>query len=93
MYAFSSENWKRTEEEVSAIMSLAVRMVTLKTSDYKRRGVRIMFIGRRDRLQPQVLQAMDRCEPPALLTACRAMHGLRVVVRSVADGPCSQVHG
>jgi hypothetical protein len=55
-----SENWKRSHEEVSALMGMFIRMVDSKTAEYKDRGIRVLFVGRRDRLPEGVVAAMER---------------------------------
>ena len=45
LYAFSTENWKRPEKEISAIMSLLSEYLYRKTPEMKRSGVRLSFIG------------------------------------------------
>jgi len=59
-YAFSSENWRRSAEEVSALMGLLLRVIEMKTSDFAARGIRMLFIGRRDRLSEANVAAMER---------------------------------
>ena len=50
IYAFSSENWKRSPAEVSDLMSLLRLYLQRNVSDLHKEGVRIRFIGDRDRL-------------------------------------------
>jgi len=45
LYAFSTENWKRPQEEVDAIMDLLVFMLERETEELNRNGVRLMTIG------------------------------------------------
>ena len=62
VFAFSTENWNRAQEEVGFLMDLIEYAVTADLEDYKARGVRLRVIGRRDRLRPSVLAAIDRAE-------------------------------
>ena len=50
VYAFSTENWTRPEPEVSGIMSLFVERIRREAPELDEEGVRLRFIGRRDRL-------------------------------------------
>src|SRR5258708_37799021 len=50
LYAFSSDNWQRPETEVSALFSLLRRYLQSETANCVKNGVRISFVGRRDRL-------------------------------------------
>jgi undecaprenyl diphosphate synthase len=50
LYAFSSDNWQRPETEVNALFSLLRRYLQSETANCVKNGVRISFVGRRDRL-------------------------------------------
>ncbi len=50
VYAFSTENWKRSEEEVSGLMKLLFHFVTTKADELIGNGVRFRAIGRRNDL-------------------------------------------
>ena len=50
VYAFSTENWKRSEEEVSYLMGLMKRYLTQNKKDALRKGIRIRVIGDKSRL-------------------------------------------
>jgi undecaprenyl diphosphate synthase len=47
LFAFSSENWQRPQEEVGALMRLFLRMLDSAVDELGRRGVRLAFIGDR----------------------------------------------
>lgn len=47
LFAFSSENWNRPQEEVGALMKLFLRMLDSEVDELQRRGVRVAFIGDR----------------------------------------------
>ncbi|HEU0152128.1 MAG TPA: polyprenyl diphosphate synthase [Arenimonas sp.] len=47
LFAFSSENWNRPQEEVGALMKLFLRMLDSEVDELHRRGVRVAFIGDR----------------------------------------------
>lgn len=50
VYAFSTENWKRSEDEVSYLMGLMKRYLIKNKKDALRKGIRIRVIGDRSRL-------------------------------------------
>jgi undecaprenyl diphosphate synthase len=58
LFAFSSENWKRPEEEVSTLMSLFVTSLKKNTAELNKNDIRIRFIGDRtafsDKLRAQI---------------------------------------
>jgi len=62
VFAFSTENWKRTEEEVGFLMDLLERALRNELEDFKKKGVRIRVLGRREGVRPSVLQAIEAAE-------------------------------
>ncbi|CUH68595.1 Ditrans,polycis-undecaprenyl-diphosphate synthase ((2E,6E)-farnesyl-diphosphate specific) [Thalassovita gelatinovora] len=66
IFAFSTENWKRTQVEVAGLMSLFRRYITKEAKALHDEGVRVRFIGDRVRLDKKLIAMMDELE---LLTA------------------------
>ncbi len=66
IFAFSTENWKRTQAEVAGLMSLFRRYIAREARALMREGVRVRFIGDRIRLDEKLVALMDELE---LLTA------------------------
>ncbi|MEM9317590.1 MAG: polyprenyl diphosphate synthase [Pseudomonadota bacterium] len=66
IFAFSTENWKRTQSEVAGLMTLFKRYIRRESQALFDEGVRVRFIGDRVRLEPQLVDLMDSLE---LLTA------------------------
>ena len=62
LYAFSSDNWRRPSAEVSALMRLFRQYLRGEIRECRDHGVRIVVIGRRDRLPSAVLSAIEECE-------------------------------
>ncbi len=62
IFAFSTENWKRTQVEVSGLMSLFRRYITKEANALFAEGVRVRFIGDRPRLDPKLQKLMDELE-------------------------------
>lgn len=77
LYAFSADNWQRPPREVAALMGLLRRFVVAEAAGLARAGVRLSFIGRRDRLPVAMVEAIARAE--ALTAAGQRLH-LRVAV-------------
>lgn len=59
-YIFSTENWKRAEEEVSYLMGLVVKAVEKHLDTYHEAGIRLVHLGSRQNLNEKVLEAIDR---------------------------------
>lgn len=61
-YIFSTENWKRSKEEVSHIMDLVYKMVTRDLDKFHAKGVRLRWLGVRDQLEPQMIEVLEAAE-------------------------------
>ena len=59
VYAFSTENWKRSEEEVSYIMSLPKVFFRSYLKELMENNVKVMMIGEKDRLPKETREIMD----------------------------------
>ncbi|MGN7725754.1 polyprenyl diphosphate synthase [Luteimonas sp. 22616] len=62
LFAFSSENWGRPEEEVGALMKLFLNALEREVVELHRRGVRVRFIGERERFNAQIRERMQAAE-------------------------------
>ncbi len=62
VFAFSTENWKRTQAEVSGLMKLFRRYMMDEALDLVSAGVRVRFIGDRIRLDESLVAVMDELE-------------------------------
>ena len=62
VYAFSTENWKRSTEEVSGLMSLLSRYIRTKGKQLVKDGVRFRVIGRRADLSPKLQKEIAALE-------------------------------
>jgi undecaprenyl diphosphate synthase len=62
LFAFSSENWKRPEEEVTTLMKLFLRMLNTEIEELHRQGVRIRFIGQRRDFSAEIQSKMAWAE-------------------------------
>ncbi|WP_375227619.1 polyprenyl diphosphate synthase [Roseobacter sp. S98] len=62
IFAFSTENWKRTQVEVAGLMSLFRRYIIKETRALRANGVRVRFIGDRDRLDDKLIVLMNDLE-------------------------------
>ena len=102
IFAFSTENWKRTQTEVTGLMTLFKRYIRREAADLVKNGIRVRFIGDRSRLEPVLQNMMGELED---LTACNSTVNLTIAInygsrdevgraigqiaRDVADGTIS----
>jgi undecaprenyl diphosphate synthase len=62
VYAFSTENWTRSQDEVDALMEIFGETIDRELHDLAREGVRTRFIGRRDRAPEWLREKMGQLE-------------------------------
>jgi undecaprenyl diphosphate synthase len=62
IYAFSTENWKRSTEEVLGLMAIFARYIQREADRLAAEGVRMRFIGDRTRLDPKLQRLMSGIE-------------------------------
>jgi undecaprenyl diphosphate synthase len=77
LYAFSADNWGRPPREVGALLKLFKRYLLTETERCIQQQVRLNIIGRRDRLGPELLRAVEHGERQT--AHCTSMH-LRMAV-------------
>jgi undecaprenyl diphosphate synthase len=62
LYAFSAANWARPSTEVSALFTLLRRHLLTQTPRCLEQSIRVEVIGRRDRLAPRLVRAIEQSE-------------------------------
>jgi undecaprenyl diphosphate synthase len=62
VYAFSTENWSRPDEEVEDLMEIFGETIERELPDLARQGVRARFLGRRDRAPEELRAQMEGLE-------------------------------
>jgi undecaprenyl diphosphate synthase len=77
LYAFSTENWKRPQHEVNALMTLFRRHLASETPQCVEKGIRLKVVGRRDRLDTALVAAIEQAERA---TAAGSRLRLRIAV-------------
>jgi undecaprenyl diphosphate synthase len=58
VYSFSTENWSRPEEEVRGLFEMMGERIGTETPELKQEGVRMRYIGRREGLDPALVERM-----------------------------------
>lgn len=77
VWAFSTENWKRDPAEVTYLMQIYEHWFQSNLETAKEERIRILHIGRRDRIPASLLQTITRCEEE---TASHTDHTLVVAL-------------
>ncbi len=62
LFAFSSENWKRPQQEVGMLMKLMVEALDREVDELDQQGVQLRFVGDRARLTPVIRERMTHAE-------------------------------
>ena len=76
LYAFSSENWKRPEDEVSDLMGLMRRFIKSDLPEFVANDVRLKIIGDYKALEPDIVEILE----DALARTAQGSHTLAVAL-------------
>lgn len=61
-YAFSTENWKRSKEEVDHLMGLLRNILDHEVAALKKEGVKLRFIGETERFPKDIIEKLENME-------------------------------
>jgi undecaprenyl diphosphate synthase len=61
-YAFSTENWKRTKDEVEYLMDLVLKLATNELAELDQKGYRTIFLGTEEGVDPKIVKAIRSAE-------------------------------
>jgi undecaprenyl diphosphate synthase len=101
VYAFSSDNWRRPAAEVGALMELFGRYLESEAARCRQYGIRIVALGRRDRLPARVRSAIEAAEADTAAgremtlrvaldySARQAIHRAAAALARSVSGECS----
>jgi undecaprenyl diphosphate synthase len=62
VYSFSTENWSRPDEEVAGLMRMFGERIASETPELQQEGVRMRFLGRREGVDPALVERMEWAE-------------------------------
>ena len=62
VYAFSTENWKRSEQEVALLMSLFESYLDNYSKEARKENIKVNIIGSRNGLSKKLIEKIDKCE-------------------------------
>jgi len=61
-YIFSTENWKRSEDEVNKLMGLVLKLLTSDLPIFDKNNIKLRVLGSRDNVNDRILKAIDSAE-------------------------------
>lgn len=61
-YVFSTENWKRSADEVKKLMALVLKLVSSDLPEFHKRNIRLQVLGSREGVDKKILKAIDKAE-------------------------------
>lgn len=61
-YIFSTENWKRSSDEVGKLMGLVLRLLTTDLSIFEKNNIKLKILGTRDKLSGDIIKAIEKAE-------------------------------
>lgn len=59
LYSFSTENWKRPQDEIASLFQLMDEKITEESAELHKQGVRMRHLGQLDRLSPSLQQSLS----------------------------------
>lgn len=62
VYIFSTENWKRSADEVKRLMGLVLKILTSDLPLFHKYNIRLRVIGSPENVQPKILKAIEKAE-------------------------------
>lgn len=74
IWIFSTENWKRSKEEVKYLMKIEEEMLKKYLAEAKKDGVRIIHLGRKDRIPKSFAQALEKAEEETKDNNCHILN-------------------
>lgn len=105
LYAFSTENWNRPQEEIDGLMNLLVRTIANEVDELNRSGVRLWSIGDREGLpqecQQELASAMEQTSANNEIHLILALnysarweitHAMKQIGRQIQDGTLQPEH-
>lgn len=91
LYAFSTENWRRTKTEVNALFRLLTKYIRIELDNIDKEDIRVFFSGRRDGLAPKTIREIDQAEAQTvdnksmILNVCVNYGGRAEIVDAARD--------
>lgn len=62
VYVFSTENWKRSADEVGRLMGLVLKLLYSDVPEFNKNNVRLKVVGSKDNLDPKIITAIANAE-------------------------------
>jgi undecaprenyl diphosphate synthase len=96
LYAFSTENWARPQQEVTALFELLSKYVRLELENIHKEDIRVSIMGRRDGLSPQTVADLEYCmdrtrHNKSMLVNVAVNYGSRLEIADAARAIAAEV--
>lgn len=96
IYSFSTENWKRSDEEVSGLMSLFAKTMLAEVDELDKEGVRVKTIGHMEDLPDKTRKAFDEAwdktkDNPGMTLVVAINYGARVEMLDAVEAYVDKV--
>jgi len=98
-YVFSTENWQRTQEEVSYLMGLVLKVVDKYLDEFHEKGIKILILGSQDGLDDKVkaglAKSVDRTanNTKGTVALCFNYGGQQEIIDGIKSLPQDQIDG
>lgn len=90
-YVFSTENWKRSADEVKKLMGLVLKLVSSDLPEFHKNNVRLKILGSRAGVDPKIVAAIEKAEAETagntggILALCFNYGGQREITEAVQE--------
>ena len=98
LFTFSTENWRRPEQEIQLIMKILTEVLQRKLEKLKRDKIKFQTIGRTERIPPDVLKIVEQCvhetkDNTGLIVNLAFNYGSRLEIIDAVKIIASQIKG
>lgn len=96
-YVFSTENWQRTQEEVSYLMGLVIKVMHKYLDEFHQKGVKIVILGSREGLSDKVIDALEETQAKTAhntngtVALCFNYGGKQEIIEAIKQIPTDKV--
>jgi undecaprenyl diphosphate synthase len=96
-YVFSTENWQRTQEEVSYLMGLVVKITEKYLDEFHEKGIKVLILGSREGLDDKVKKSLDQTvektasNTRGTIALCFNYGGKQEIIDAIKEVPADKI--